>query len=296
MNVLMEQQNTLQSPYEAFLYDTQYAPFPIKTHWHYFMELIYMETGTAIITCDNQEYVVQPGDMVLFHPQSMHSIDTQEGNLTYSVLKFDINSLHINSSYTPHLGSIFKSAVNHDSAPVHFPAAVLNGYPLADAFHNCIREVTRKDYGYDILFQSAVSSLLVEILRIWRQSGFDTDRVTPPSQESSSLSTIVEYIDAHSNESLTVKELAARCGMSYSYFAAGFRQLYGQSCKDYIEFIRISKVKDYLLFTSFDLSYISQDTGFSDCSHLIKTFRKITGTTPKQFRMAHSRKLQNIGS
>ena len=66
-----------------------------------------------------------------------------------------------------------------------------------------------------------------------------------------------------------------------------FHDLYGQSCKEYIEFIRISKVKDLLLFTDFDLSYISQKTGFSDCSHLIRTFKKKTGITPKHFRMQH---------
>ncbi|MGN1158780.1 MAG: AraC family transcriptional regulator [Lachnospiraceae bacterium] len=287
MNILMEQQDTLNSPYEAFLYDTSHDCFPIKAHWHYFMELIYMESGTGLISCDGTEYLVRPGDMILFHPQSVHSIYSSQDQLIYSVLKFDINNLHINSSYTPHLGSIFKSAVNEETAPVYFPANLLYHYPVAEEFHSCIQEISHKDYGYDIRFQSIVSSLLVEILRIWRKNGFDTDKVALPSPDINSLYTIVEYIDEHSNEPLMVKDLADRCGMSYSYFASSFRQLYGQSCKDYIEFIRISKVKDYLLFTSFDLSYISQDTGFSDCSHLIKTFKKITGTTPKQFRLSH---------
>lgn len=289
MNILMEHQDTLNSPYEAFLYDTYHNCFPIKAHWHYFMELIYMESGTACISCDGTEYLVRPGDMILFHPQSVHSIYASGEHLVYSVLKFDINNLHINSSYTPHLGSIFKSAASNPNAPIYFPANELYHYPVADGFHSCIQEISQKDYGYDIRFQSLVSSLLVEILRIWRRNGFDTDKVIPPSPEINSLYTIVEYIDAHSNEPLMVKDLAERCGMSYSYFASSFRQLYGQSCKDYIEFIRISKVKDYLLFTSFDLSYISQDTGFSDCSHLIKTFKKMTGTTPKQFRLAHTK-------
>lgn len=288
MNLLMEQQDTLNSPFEAFLYDTAHDCFPIKAHWHYFMELIYMETGTGLISCDTTEYLVRPGDMILFHPQSVHSIYSSGQQLVYSVLKFDINRLHINSSYTPHLGSIFKSAAADPNAPIYFPAKLIYQYPIAAWFHDCIREMKQRDYGYDIRFQSLVSSLLVEILRIWRRNGFNTDRIMPSSPEVNSLYTIVEYIDAHSNEPLLVKDLALRCGMSYSYFASSFRRLYGQSCKDYIEFIRISKVKDYLLFTSFDLSYISQDTGFSDCSHLIKTFKKITGTTPKQFRLAHT--------
>ena len=293
MNVLMEQQDTLHAPYEAFLYDSCHNVFPIKAHWHYFMELIYMESGTGLITCDGKEYLVRPGDLILFHPQSVHSIYSAQEQLIYSVLKFDINNLHINSSYTPHLGSIFKSAVNDEKAPVYFPAHLWYDYPISQNFRACIQEISDKDYGYDIRIQAIVSTLLIEVLRIWRANGFDTDRVIPASPDISSLYTIVEYIDAHSNEPLMVKDLADRCNMSYSYFASSFKQLYGQSCKDYIEFIRISKVKDYLLFTSFDLSYISQDTGFSDCSHLIKTFKKLTGTTPKQFRLAHTREKES---
>ena len=36
-------------------------------------------------------------------------------------------------------------------------------------------------------------------------------------------------------------------------FAKNFKQYYGRSCKEYIEFIRICKAEDMLLFTDFDL-------------------------------------------
>lgn len=74
------------------------------------------------------------------------------------------------------------------------------------------------------------------------------------------------------------------CGMSYSYFAKLFRETYNQSCKEYIEFTRINKAADLLLFTNQDLTYISQETGFADCSHLIRTFKKWKGMTPKQWK------------
>jgi YesN/AraC family two-component response regulator len=61
--------------------------------------------------------------------------------------------------------------------------------------------------------------------------------------------------------------------------------MYGVSCKEYIECFRIFKVEDFLLFTDFDLTYISQETGYSDCSHMIKQFKKYRGITPKQFRL-----------
>lgn len=288
MNYLFEAINVLTSPYEAFLCDTNCGGFPIKAHWHYYMEIIFMLKGTSIITCNNEEYVLEPGDLILFHPQAIHSIFSSSPEpLKYYVLKFDINNLHINSSYTPKFSVIFKSAVDDSCSPIYFPAKALQKLSVGSLLNSCIEEIIDKDYGYDIRLQSLISSLLIEILRIWRRHGFDTNNTALISYGTDSLHTILQYIDENSHASLKVEFLAKKCHMSYSYFAKKFHELYGQSCKDYIEFIRLSKVKDLLLFTNFDLNYISQETGFSDCSHLIRTFKKKTGITPKQFRMKH---------
>ena len=49
MNSLFEYSDSLRTPYESFLFDTATANFPIHPHWHYFMEIIYMIEGTAIM-------------------------------------------------------------------------------------------------------------------------------------------------------------------------------------------------------------------------------------------------------
>ncbi|OPJ64463.1 AraC family transcriptional regulator [Clostridium oryzae] len=289
MDFLFEESNMLTSPYEAFLFDTKHNVFPIKAHWHYFMEIIFMLKGTAIINCNTEEYVLEPGDLILFHPQAVHSIFTaSHESLKYDVLKFDANKLQINSSYTPKLSAVFKCAVDDPCAPIFFPSKTFANFSLDNLMDSCIEEVVNKDYGYDIRLQSLISTLLIEILRLWRKYGFDTNNAALMPNNTDSLYTILQYIDEHSNESLKVELLAERCHMSYSYFAKRFHDLYGQSCRDYIEFIRLSKVKDLLLFTNFDLNYISQETGFSDCSHLIRIFKKNTGMTPKQFRLHHT--------
>ena len=82
-----------------------------------------------------------------------------------------------------------------------------------------------------------------------------------------------------------VQQLAEMCHMSYSNFARLFRENYGRSCKEYIKYIRLNKAQDLLLNSDYDLDYIAQETGFFDCSHFIRTYKKWRGITPKQERM-----------
>jgi len=157
-----------------------------------------------------------------------------------------------------------------------------------------LRLLAERDmYGYQMILQSKVRELLTWLLRIWRDDGFDTDCYFSSLTKENTIYTITEYIDRHACENIRVEDIAALCHMSYSHFAKNFREIYGQSCKKYIEFIRLCKVEDMLLFTNFDLNYISQETGYADCSHLIRSFKEKYGVSPHQYRRQHSSPRQN---
>ena len=47
----------------------------------------------------------------------------------------------------------------------------------------------------------------------------------------------------------------------------------------------MARVEQLLLFTDYDLSRISEMTGYADCSHMIKNFKRIMEITPGQYRL-----------
>lgn len=67
MNPIFEYSDTLNNPYEAFFFDAQKNNFPVSPHWHYFMEILYILKGTAYIETDTDNYVLEPGDLIVFH-------------------------------------------------------------------------------------------------------------------------------------------------------------------------------------------------------------------------------------
>ena len=149
-------------------------------------------------------------------------------------------------------------------------------------FRQCILECRERNYAYDLKIRALLYLLFTALVRLWLRDGFS---LQGRSIQSDPLYSVTSYIDRHIRESLKVEELARHCGLSYPWFAKRFREIYGISCKEYIEKVRISKVEHYLVFTDYDLNYISRETGYADCSHMIKDFRRLKQTTPGQYRL-----------
>lgn len=290
MKYLYEHTDDLNSPIEAFDIDTSVHVFPVMSHWHYFIEIIYIIEGSAWITLNEKVHVLETGEMIFIQPQVMHSIHAaSQRHLRYSVIKFDVNSLSLSRGYFPRLSALFRKAAQEDNYPVTFTNKDFETISLQAFFASCVKEMKDKNYGYDISLQCAIGSMLIEILRIWRKLGFVPEGAYA-MENTYSIHDILEYIEEHSTENLKVETLANMCHMSYSYFAKTFHTLYGKSCKQYIEFIRLCKVENLLLFTDYDLNYISNETGFSDCSHLIRIFKRKYNMTPKQYRLTYQKK------
>lgn len=290
MKYLFEYSDMLNAPIEAFLFDTRSYIFPVESHWHYFIEILYVMEGTAWVTCNEDTYVLSAGEMIFIPPQAVHSIyTTAPGPLLYTVLKFAGSRVGFPGNYLPRIGTVFWNTHKDLKLPITFSQKDFSAFSLEDFFNKCVKEMEEKKYGYDSYLRTYITQLSVELLRIWREHGFSQGTDSKPAEEDFSIHDVLMYIDSHSHENIQVNELADMCHMSYSYFAKTFHKLYGQSCKEYIEFVRLSKVENFLLFTDYDLNYISHETGFADCSHLIRVFKRKYHVTPKQYRMQHSK-------
>ncbi len=285
MYSLFEESDLFNIPVECFYFDTKIDDFPIRPHWHYYMEIIYMLEGTAEMHDGNNIYNLACGEMIIFDSQTVHSIYSVDGgHLRYAVFKLDINRMTVTANYSPKLRSIFKHA-RSKSMDIHFTKEQTGAINAEEIFHRCILEQNAQKYGYDLVVRSEIYRLLIGVLRCWQDEGFVVENKVFDEDNVFDIYSVTEYIDVNLNSNIKVSDIAKICGMSYSHFAKKFQETYRLSCKAYIEEIRIYKVEEFLIFTDFDLTYISQECGFTDCSHMIKSFKRTKGITPKQYRI-----------
>lgn len=97
------------------------------------------------------------------------------------------------------------------------------------------------------------------------------------------LQQVLDYIDDHLNQDLTLPELSALIPMSSSYFSSSFKQSTGFSPYQYVIHRRIEQAKQLLLQHDLTIAEIAHDLGFAHQSHLSRHFKRLVGVTPRAF-------------
>ena len=93
-----------------------------------------------------------------------------------------------------------------------------------------------------------------------------------------------EYVEAHLSETIDLANMAAVAGLSLFHFAREFKHSTGVTPHYYLLQKRVERAQTMLVRTDFTLSDIALASGFSDQSHLTRHFRRMLGTTPREFR------------
>jgi YesN/AraC family two-component response regulator len=94
----------------------------------------------------------------------------------------------------------------------------------------------------------------------------------------------LSYIDEHYTENIqlkTISKIALMCERSFSYV---FKQITGKTFTEYLQYMRIRKAQSLLSNTDNSLLSISLECGFYDTAHFCHCFKKITGTSPGNYR------------
>lgn len=84
---------------------------------------------------------------------------------------------------------------------------------------------------------------------------------------------------------LNIKELSAHLGYSEQYIRRKFEEIIGFSPKQFSQIIRFQNIlKQLTISEKIDMIDVVYEAGFYDQAHFIKTFKKLTNLTPKQYQ------------
>jgi len=94
----------------------------------------------------------------------------------------------------------------------------------------------------------------------------------------------------------SLAEIAATCGLSSRHFLRAFKASNGMSPHRWLLKARVERAREMLEKTAESVGEIANACGFSDQSHLTRTFRKLVGTPPGAWRRTRERRPEPHGS
>ena len=141
------------------------------------------------------------------------------------------------------------------------------------------QQVRGREFGFEL-------SVSAELMQIWRELIVSRPPQSQPrsARGNASVRKMLDFIDAHSAEPLTLAQIAASASLSESEGSRTFRRVTGETAFSYLRGRRIARVMELLKSTGKDLEQIAAETGFGGASYLIRVFRERTGMTPRRFR------------
>lgn len=96
---------------------------------------------------------------------------------------------------------------------------------------------------------------------------------------------VIKEIETGYQQDITAAQLSRSVFVSPQYLSRLFRRFMGCSVYEYVTMYRISRARELLLSRpDMKIQDVAGASGFSDASHFIAMFRKVTGTTPLDFR------------
>ncbi|MGF1495608.1 MAG: helix-turn-helix domain-containing protein [Elainellaceae cyanobacterium] len=97
------------------------------------------------------------------------------------------------------------------------------------------------------------------------------------------LQQVVDYIQAHLSQDLSLNELASVAQMSAHYFSQLFKQSTGLSPHQYVIHCRIKRSQALLGQGEATIAEVAKAVGFADQSHFHRHFKRLVGVTPGTF-------------
>jgi AraC-like DNA-binding protein len=92
------------------------------------------------------------------------------------------------------------------------------------------------------------------------------------------------YIEAHLNEDLALTTVAAAVHISAFYFCKRFHESTGFHFTEYVNRVRVARVKERLLNPHVHVSEAAFQAGFQSLSQFNRAFRRVVGKAPSDFR------------
>lgn len=255
-------------------------------------EIIYCHSGSFTVIYDHHSVTANAGDILIITPRIPHRLDYRHAIEVYWVhLDFFYHNDQDNlSRYLATDKTIALSPEGYTTSLAR-PGIIIKPsrhlpdlYPTENPkrtkaiFDNLTSIFENKTFRWSMTSKALLSELLSETFdHLWEPE-------TSSHSNSQLVQSIIDYLNENAHRGVTGKELSNRFHYHQDTLNRFFKNELGVSLRSYQQQLKLDHVKQLLNDTDLTLDQIAEQANYSDRSHLIKRFTKLTGISPTAYR------------
>lgn len=252
-------------------------------------ELVVVTKGTLYMSNGEQQFAINHGQYLLLPPLSPQ-FGYKSSDCSFYWLHFStehaVQVLRLDSSHFYTESDTRTSSDIHIDIPQYGKlVSVEKMIVLMKQLQDCVRE-----YNEPTLNNYMTTTILCELSN--QVSAQSKERNYRNLRKQDQLyNDIVDYIKLSRSEPLKVSQVANHFNYNEKYLSQLFRQKSGITLKQYMLEQKMELAKFLLTDTNQNINEIAAQLGYTDSHNFMKSFKKIVGLTPTEFRNAYAKRL-----
>ena len=237
---------------------------------------------------NNKEYALVPGTFSIVLPYQVHSITSSTAEpLSFFVVGISLETcLGLSSFWTGFESMILSS---EQDVPSHFTFSPAEAEKVSELLFDAHRDFEGKDSWSQLM----VKTRLIQALILFDKARNNAASAgSQPSEKSTGTASkdkrvfwdMVNHIQQHHEQPITLQELSYRFGLSRSYIIHCFKKNSGCTFLEYINHVRIHKACLLLVSTDLSIMDIAFEAGFESYATFSRLFNKLKGMSAKTYR------------
>lgn len=243
----------------------QQKPVLRPTGLHFF-QWFYCIKGTGELIINDCRSILHQGQGALIYPQMPHS---------YHGLTSEWE-LHFIGFSGQNCMELLKTLYMHESGVYHFSNTTVFSQHIEQLDSLKKQKMKHKNAAYSKVCYSLLLDLSSCIKHI---------NTSVPVQENRLVQQIIAYLEENYAKPVSLDDIARYVKLSKEYMCTLFKQCMQQSIMHYLQFVRISRARIFLLqYPEKKVLDIAKMCGFESPSYFGKIFKKEIGVTPENYR------------
>jgi AraC-like DNA-binding protein/quercetin dioxygenase-like cupin family protein len=258
--------NDEEFPVQMFMNQIRTPGNYCPAHWHQHIELHYVFKGKGVISCNQKNYTVEQGSLVIINSNELHEGISITDEFDALVIIFEMKAF---SKEIASFNVIFQSLVQGDKK-------------IEEKILSIYQEEIEKGFGYKVAMKGMIYELITYLLRNYVVESLTIKENNMRRKNLTRLNTVLQYISTNYKEQITIKQLAELIHLSEYRFCHLFKESIGQSPLNYINEVRLTKAHRLLEQKELSVTEVAEYVGFTDYNNFGRLFRKYYSYAPSR--------------